>query len=48
MEAAKREYARKNNEQAKTISSFVNQVSELQADLLAISGVQENMSEASR
>ncbi|XP_071805005.1 coiled-coil domain-containing protein 150-like [Asterias amurensis] len=48
MEAAKREYARKNNEQAKTISSFVNQVSELQADLLAISGVQESMSEASR
>ena len=48
MEAAKREYARKNSEQSKTISNFVSQVSGLQADLQALSNVQESMSEATK
>ncbi|XP_038061280.1 coiled-coil domain-containing protein 150-like isoform X2 [Patiria miniata] len=48
MEAAKREYTRKNSEQAKTISNFVKQVAGLQADLEALSKVQDSLSSSTR
>ncbi|XP_022099991.1 coiled-coil domain-containing protein 150-like [Acanthaster planci] len=48
MEAAKRDYTRKNSEQAKTIANFVQQVAGLQADLQALSKAQDSLSSSTR